>query len=110
MFRAAYSGLKKNKLAIDAYKRALELDPGNAAAKASLEALLRASSAPSSAAANSAPNLKLPAGMDINSLLSNPELMGMAQQMMKDGSLNKMMKDPAVQAMMRNMMGGQNQE
>ncbi len=52
-------------------------------------------------------NMKLPGNMDLGAVLNNPEMMAMAQKMMKSGALDKMMKDPNMMNMMASMMGGQ---
>jgi len=47
-----------------------------------------------------------PGNMDLAGLMNNPEMMAMAQNMMKSGALDKMMKDPNMMNMMSSMMGG----
>lgn len=107
---ASYAAQKKDDLAINSYKKALELEPGNEVARSGLESLLRDSSSPVSAPSSPASpfgDMKLPGGMDLASLMNNPEMMAMAQNMMKSGAMEKMMKDPKMQKMMASMMGKQ---
>jgi small glutamine-rich tetratricopeptide repeat-containing protein alpha len=106
---AAYTAMKSTDLAIEAYKECLQIDPADASAKSSLEALLKAPSASSPRPASGGPSGS-PFGAggmpDLGAMLNNPELMKMAQQMMNSGALNNMMKDPNMMNMMQSMMGG----
>ncbi|BGP33501.1 Small glutamine-rich tetratricopeptide repeat-containing protein 2 [Rhodotorula toruloides] len=118
--------------AVEAYEKGLELDPTNATMKSSLStarARLPASSTPSEPAASAdsvssrsgagagagaglgaggIPGFPgMGAGMpDLASLMSNPALMGMAQQLMQNGGLERMMQNPMMQRMMESMGGG----
>lgn len=102
---AAYASQKKTDEAIEAYEKALELEPSNDVARAGLDALTGSGS--SSPTMPTMPgNMKMPGGMDLASLMNNPEMMAMAQNMMKSGAMDKMMRDPKMQKMMAGMMGG----
>lgn len=101
---AAYASQKKTDDAIEAYEKALELEPSNDVARAGLDNLTGGSASPSGASPLG--NMKMPGGMDLASLMNNPEMMAMAQNMMKSGAMDKMMRDPKMQKMMASMMGG----
>lgn len=105
----AHLALGEPEEAVVAFERALELSPNDASVKTSLEAARRAASgeldeAPT--AQSSTPRSPLPnlAGLDIGSMLNNPQFMSMAQQMMQSGALNDMLKDPKTKEMMNSMM------
>lgn len=106
---AVYTAMKNTDMAIEAYKKCLQIDPADASAKSSLEALLKSPSSASPRPASAGPRGS-PFGAggmpDLGSMLNNPELMRMAQQMMNSGALNNMMKDPNMMNMMQSMMGG----
>ncbi|KAJ1731004.1 Small glutamine-rich tetratricopeptide repeat-containing protein 2 [Coemansia biformis] len=105
----AYFGLGNYGEAAEAYEKGLELEPDNQTMQASLKSakakLAEASGdadtpvatrdAPASGAAGAG-------GFDFASLLSNPALMGMAQNMMANGGLERMMSNPAVSRMADN--------
>lgn len=77
-FSLAYCSMAKYEKAIEAYKKAISLDPTNSNFKQSLalaEAHLKQSS---NAAPNSLGNL------DFNALLNNPMMQTMAQRLMSD--------------------------
>lgn len=98
----AYYSLGKYQEAIDAYKKVLELDPGNETAKKSLSSaegkVAALSSSPTSSANNPLAGLAgLGGAGGLSSLLSNPAMMEMAQ---------KMMQNPQMAAMAQSMMGG----
>lgn len=101
----AYFCLNKFNDAVDAYKKGLELDPENATLKNSLAtatAKANASSVERSAEpspASGLPNLGAGGMPDLGSLLNNPALMNMAQQMMQSGALEGLMNNPAVARM-----------
>src|SRR3954462_10809995 len=85
----AYFSLEKYQEAVDAYEKGLSLDPQNPTMKSSLataQAKLQEQS-------TEAPQGGL-GGMDLGSLLSNPAIMGMAQQMMQSGALDQLMNNP----------------
>ncbi|KAM0786355.1 hypothetical protein ACM66B_001826 [Microbotryomycetes sp. NB124-2] len=106
--------------AVEAYEKGLELDPSNATMKSSLataKGRLPKPEASASDDAGSAPVSSrgapgagagaggfpgLPGGMDLASLMNNPAIMQMAQQMMSNGGLEQLMNNP----MLRNMMNG----
>jgi len=47
-----------------------------------------------------------PGGLDMNSLLQNPAIMNMAQQMMANGGLENLMRNPALSNMMNRVQSG----
>jgi len=110
----AYFCLNKYSEAVDAYEKALELDRGNATIQNSLNAAkAKMGSVDRSAETSSAPSGGLPnlggagGGMpDLGSLLNNPNIMNMAQQMMQSGALDNLMSNPDVARMAQQMMGG----
>jgi len=100
--------------AVKSYEKVLELDPNNASVKQSLELAkskvsssenTRASDAGSSSAGaggmpGGMPNLN---GLDFASLMNNPAVMKMAQEMMKNPeALNNLMSNPALANMAKN--------
>ncbi|KAI8144361.1 hypothetical protein BJV82DRAFT_607134 [Fennellomyces sp. T-0311] len=97
---------KKYQEAAEAYEQGLELDPENATIKQSLAtakskigSVDRSGGGPSAGAGAG--------GMpDLGSLLNNPALMNMAQQMMQSGALDQLMNNPNLARMAQNMMGG----
>ncbi|KAK3847871.1 MAG: hypothetical protein J3R72DRAFT_416563 [Linnemannia gamsii] len=121
----AYFSVGKYKDAVTAYEKGLTLEPNNATMKSSLatartkardnEVTPAARSGGAGAGAGG-----LPAGFpdlsalgggaggmpDLASLMSNPALMNMAQQMMQSGALNNLMSNPAMQQMAQRMMAG----
>lgn len=107
---AAYTAMKSNDLAIEAYKKCLQIDSSDASAKSSLESLLKSPNSPSPSSGSAGGPRESPFGAggmpDLGAMLNNPELMKMAQQMMNSGALNNMMKDPNMMNMMKNMMAG----
>ena len=103
---------------VEAYKKALAADPGNATIKASLataEAKLEASKTISSSGASAVdqekaaspmddaglPNL---GGMDLGSMLNNPALMNMASSMMSNPAFSSMLQNPQIAQMAQQMM------
>ncbi|KAG8935484.1 hypothetical protein FRC02_008036 [Tulasnella sp. 418] len=119
--------------AVDAYKKGLELDPNNAAMKTGLESSksrIKASSAAS--AATETPPVGGAGGMpdlasmmsalgglgggggggggggmpDLGSLMNNPAIMSMAQQMMGNGGLERMMSNPAIRNLADRVQSG----
>ncbi|KAJ3031258.1 UNVERIFIED_CONTAM: hypothetical protein HDU68_005597 [Siphonaria sp. JEL0065] len=106
----AYFCLGNYTEAIEAYEMGLKLDPTNASMKQSLasakgkigEVGSSSRSAPSSAGNPFAGGA---GGMpDLGSMLSNPEFMKMASNMMQNPAISQMMKNPAVAEMAQNMM------
>jgi len=97
----AYFNDENYEKAIAAYENALGLDPANQPYKAQLESArekLKEKLGHGSGPPGGAPAAPNPlAGMDLNSLLSNPAVMNMAQNFMTN---------PQVQNMFANMMGG----
>lgn len=107
--------LGKFEEAVKSYEKVLELDPNNASIKQSLElAKSKVSSNESSSRANDAgsssgagagagglPNL---GNLDFASLMNNPAIMNMAQEMMKNPeALNNLMNNPAIANMAKNI-------
>lgn len=109
MDRHAYFCLNKFDDAVEAYEKGLELDPNNATLKSSLatakskinsSSVERSAAPESSGAAGGMPNLGGAGGMpDLGSLLNNPALMNMAQQMMQSGALDNLMSNPNIARM-----------
>ncbi|KAH8997477.1 putative stress-induced protein STI1 [Lactarius akahatsu] len=103
-----------------AYRRGLDLEPNNVAMKTGLqncEARIAsdgdaappraASSSNSPPRAGAGPSGAGAGGMpDIASMMNNPAMMEMAQQMMANGGLERLMSNPAVANMMGRMNGG----
>ncbi|RUP49773.1 hypothetical protein BC936DRAFT_141527 [Jimgerdemannia flammicorona] len=95
----AYFSLGKYQEAVDAYEKGLTLDPQNPTMKKSLETAKaklheQAMDGPRSAddGADALPGLPGGlGGMDFASLLNNPAIMTMAQQMMQSGALDQLM-------------------
>ncbi|KAL7421900.1 Small glutamine-rich tetratricopeptide repeat-containing protein 2 [Cryptotrichosporon argae] len=120
--------------AVDAYESGLELDPANANMKAALAtAKQRAAEAGSNSVADreppragagsgagGMPDLSSLAGMfggggagaggggmpDLASMMQNPQMMAMAQQMMANGGLERLMSNPTLRRMADNMQNG----
>ncbi|RUS30077.1 hypothetical protein BC938DRAFT_479878 [Jimgerdemannia flammicorona] len=109
----AYFSLGKYQEAVDAYEKGLTLDPQNPTMKKSLETAKaklheQAMDGPRSAddGADALPGLPGGlGGMDFASLLNNPAIMTMAQQMMQSGALDQLMSNPNLASMAQNMMG-----
>ncbi|KAF9296027.1 hypothetical protein BGZ88_000897 [Linnemannia elongata] len=121
----AYFSVGKYKEAVTAYEKGLTLEPNNATMKSSLatartkardnEVTPSARNGGAGAGAGG-----MPAGFpdlsalgggaggmpDLASLMANPALMNMAQQMMQSGALNSLMSNPAMQQMAQRMMAG----
>ncbi|KAI8975976.1 hypothetical protein BDB01DRAFT_728427 [Pilobolus umbonatus] len=111
----AYFCLNKYSEAVDAYEKALELDPNNVTVQNSLATAKSKISSSSSVdrSVDTPPTGGLPnlggagGGMpDLGSLLNNPNIMNMAQQMMQSGALDNLMSNPDVARMAQQMMGG----
>ncbi|KAI9255177.1 hypothetical protein BDA99DRAFT_442302 [Phascolomyces articulosus] len=103
---------QKYQEAVDAYEQGLALDPENATIKSSM-ATAKSKIGSVDRAADSSPSGTRGApsagagGMpDFASLLNNPQLMNMAQQMMQSGALDQIMNNPNLARMAQNMMGG----
>ncbi|KAF9133053.1 hypothetical protein BGW39_010743 [Mortierella sp. 14UC] len=121
----AYFSVGKYKEAVTAYEKGLTLEPNNVTMKSSLATARtkardnEVTPAPRSGGAGAGAG-GLPAGFpdlsalgggaggmpDLASLMSNPALMNMAQQMMQSGALNNLMANPAMQQMAQRMMAG----
>ncbi|KAF9139386.1 hypothetical protein BGX30_008022 [Mortierella sp. GBA39] len=121
----AYFSVGKYNEAVTAYEKGLTLEPNNATMKSSLatartkardnEVTPSARSGGAGAGAGG-----MPAGFpdlsalgggaggmpDLASMMANPALMNMAQQMMQSGALNSLMSNPAMQQMAQRMMAG----
>lgn len=108
-FSHAYFCLNKYEEAVESYEKGLELDPNNATLKSSLAtakskvntgSVERSAESPSTSPAGGLPNLGAGGGMpDLGSLLNNPALMNMAQQMMQSGALDGLMNNPNIARM-----------
>ncbi|KAI9030430.1 hypothetical protein DFJ74DRAFT_656613 [Hyaloraphidium curvatum] len=101
--------------AVDAYEKGLKLDPSNAAMKQQLqmakERAKASSPSGSSPASQTGPAPSIPGagpgGFDINSMLSNPAIAQMAQQVMQNPEmLSSLMNNPMLQNLMGSMGGG----
>eukprot|EP00833_Pecoramyces_ruminatium_P002997 jgi/Orpsp1_1/1177029/evm.model.c7180000059902.1 len=102
--------LGKFEEAVKSYEKVLELDPNNASIKQSLElakskvsgeSTRSGDSSSSSAGAGGMPNL---GNLDFASLMNNPAIMNMAQEMMKNPeALNNLMSNPAIANMAKNI-------
>lgn len=105
----AHLALGEPEEAVIAFERAVELEPKDANLRASLEAARRAASGEDEDdedfAVDSTAKMPNLGGMDFASMMSNPQFMSMAQQMMQSGALNAMLKDPKAKEMVNNMMG-----
>ncbi|EEB06455.1 SGT2 family TPR repeat protein [Schizosaccharomyces japonicus yFS275] len=109
--------------AIEAYKKGLSLDPNNAVLQKSLslaEKKLEAKEeSSSSAASTTTQDRAAPSGLpnlgglgsggmpDLASLMNNPAVMNMAQNMMQSGALNGLLNNPNIANMARNFQNGQ---
>ena len=125
----ALFSLGKYEEAVEAYTKGLEIDPDNAVMQSGLEtAKKQAASSGSSATAESNDALSRDAGAsagagggfpgmpgmgggaggmpDLGSLLNNPMLMQMAQNMMSNGGLDQIMQNPMIRQMAERMGGG----
>jgi small glutamine-rich tetratricopeptide repeat-containing protein alpha len=125
----AHYSLGDYSLAAAAYRRGLAVDPNNASLKSDLqsaearvdeasgvEEVRSTSRSPPAGAggmggmADMLRNMGMGGGgggmPDIASMMQNPQLMAMAQQMMANGGLERMMSNPAVANMMNQMQNG----
>jgi len=107
----AYFSLGKYQDAINAYEKGLELDPNNATLKSSIDAARSKLSNSSVERSASPPSSGFPGGAggmpDLSSLLNNPAMMNMAQQMMQSGAFNEMLQNPEMLSnMAQQFMGG----
>ncbi|KAI7902452.1 uncharacterized protein BX663DRAFT_75858 [Cokeromyces recurvatus] len=111
----AYFCLNKFDEAVEAYEKGLELDPNNATIKNSLatakskmnaHSVERSADTSSSSNQGGLPNLGAGGMPDLGSLLNNPALMNMAQQMMQSGALDNLMNNPEISRMAQQMMSG----
>jgi len=116
------------KASSSAFERGLKLEPGNAGLKSGLQnAQVRAASddtsSPDESSSQSPPapgagpggmadimrNMGIGSGggvPDLASMMNNPQLMAMAQQMAANGGLANLMQNPAVAGMMNRMQSG----
>ncbi|KAG0243414.1 hypothetical protein B0O80DRAFT_450038 [Mortierella sp. GBAus27b] len=114
----AYFSVGKYKEAVSAYEKGLSLEPNNATMKSSL-ATARSKVRDNDVSPSTPGAGGLPAGFpdlgglggggaggmpDLATLMSNPAIMGMAQQMMQSGALDSLMTNPAMQQMAQRMM------
>lgn len=119
---AAYLGVGNIEGAIEAYQKAADLDPDNVGYQSAIDQArrVRAQSEPRGGNANSSgspasasrasPSAAAaggPGGLDLGSLLNNPQIMQMASQMMSSpDAMRNLMNDPRMASMMQNLMGG----
>jgi small glutamine-rich tetratricopeptide repeat-containing protein alpha len=114
--RHAQYSLGDFKAAADAFERGIRVEPTNAGLKSSLASAKAKLPAEGDATARSAPTANADAGAglggladmmrnmggggggmpDLSSLMSNPAIMSMAQQMTQNGGLDRLMRDPSV--------------
>ncbi|KAF7310560.1 Hsc70 cochaperone [Mycena chlorophos] len=109
--------------AADAFERGLKLEPNNQGLKSSLDNARSRIVASSTSDSTSAPAAgggglgDLLSGLggggggggmpDLASIMNNPQMMAMAQQMMANGGLENMMRNPAIANMMNRVQGGE---
>ena len=89
--------------AVEAYEKALQLDPTNESIQTSLAQVQRKLTSPSASSAGGFPGG--PGGLDFASILQNPQLMKMAAEMARNGGLAELMKNPNVAQMAQSMLG-----
>jgi len=107
----AHFSLGKYQDAINAYEKGLELDPSNATLSSSIDAARAKLNSASLERSSSPPSSGFPGGAggmpDLGSLLNNPAMMSMAQQMMQSGAFNDLMQNPEMlSSMAQQFMGG----
>lgn len=99
---AAYVGLLQSENALKAYQKALELEPTNNTYRKTLESLeAKINASKTSQTTTPGPSSGSPlGGLDINSLMSNPQMQAMAAQLMSNPSaLQNMMNNPQLMSM-----------
>ena len=99
----AETNLGKLEAAVEAYEKALQLDPTNESIQTSLAQVQRKLTSPSASSAGGFPGG--PGGLDFASILQNPQLMKMAAEMARNGGLAELMKNPNVAQMAQSMLG-----
>jgi len=97
----AHSSLEKHKEAVENFKKAMELEPDNESYKSNLqiaEDKVKSGAGPAGGLGGMfPPGMAGPGGMDLGSVLNNPQLMNMA---------STMLSDPNMMNMFSQMMGG----
>ena len=101
----ALKHLKRVTEARNAYEEALRLDPGLDLARKGLDSLSASPTASNDSLGGGMGGLAdMMKGVDLNKLMSDPNFMQMANQMMQSGALNDILKDPStLNAVKKNM-------
>ena len=122
--RHAYFSLGRYTEAVESYEKGVELDPTNASMKASLataksrlgdEDTSDVTSERESGVTSPPPSTNPLAGLmggagggmpDLSSIMNNPQMMAMAQQMMQGGGMERLMSNPALRSMAERAQSG----
>ena len=97
--------------AVTAFEKVLELEPQDTTIKAALAQARKAAGHEEVQSPSTASNSPLSSGLNglnLGSLMSDPNFMSMANQMMSSGALDNLMKDPNAKKMMEGMLGDPN--
>jgi small glutamine-rich tetratricopeptide repeat-containing protein alpha len=97
--------LGRKEEALEAFEQSAQLDPKNEQVRQSIAQLSQLEQQKAGKSKGGAPNIaEMMGGMDINKLMSDPNFMQMANQMVQSGALNDLLKDPsAINNIMKNM-------
>lgn len=98
----AYFNLHQYSQSVEAYERAKTLEPNNHGIEQGLS--LAKEKLKSSPTASSSPS----GTPDLSKLLSDPNMMDMAKNLMNSGALNDLLKNPAISQMASSLFGGAN--
>ncbi|CAG8443331.1 12337_t:CDS:10 [Acaulospora morrowiae] len=101
----AYFSIGKYNEAVEAYEKGLSLDPNNSTMKSALDA---AKQRINETSVDNLSDRGTRGGAPGTSLMNNPALMSMANQMMQSGALSDIMNNPNIAEMAQNMMRGGN--